>query len=207
MTEAPVERPILTPDQRVRVFVSSTLEELAAERAAVREAVDTPPPVAGAVRARRPRPSAAQPLPLVPRAEPRVRRASTGSATAGWRRRWTCRASRTSTCSPGAKPKLMYVKRPAPGREPRLDGPARPHPVRRRRVVQGFADAAELEALVADDLAMLLSEAFLVEPGRRRRRRPTSGSPCPARRRCSSGASAELDEVRHAPRAATTCAW
>src|SRR5881392_2197393 len=31
---------ILTPDQRVRVFVSSTMEELAAERAAVRDAVE-----------------------------------------------------------------------------------------------------------------------------------------------------------------------
>src|SRR5215475_5088449 len=30
---------ILTPDQRVRVFISSTLEELAAERAAARRAV------------------------------------------------------------------------------------------------------------------------------------------------------------------------
>ena len=30
---------ILTPDQRVRVFISSTLEELAAERAAARRAI------------------------------------------------------------------------------------------------------------------------------------------------------------------------
>jgi Domain of unknown function (DUF4062) len=35
-----VDVPILTPDQRVRVFVSSTLSELAAERAAVRRAVE-----------------------------------------------------------------------------------------------------------------------------------------------------------------------
>jgi hypothetical protein len=31
---------IFTPDQRVRVFVSSTLEELAAERAAARQAIE-----------------------------------------------------------------------------------------------------------------------------------------------------------------------
>jgi hypothetical protein len=39
--EAPAERAgvILTPDQRVRVFISSTLEELAAERAAARRAI------------------------------------------------------------------------------------------------------------------------------------------------------------------------
>src|SRR6516225_6037495 len=36
ITTSPVIR---TPDQRVRVFVSSTLEELAAERAAAREAI------------------------------------------------------------------------------------------------------------------------------------------------------------------------
>src|SRR5437899_10353798 len=40
----PIERPgtppvIRTPDQRVRVFVSSTLDELAPERAAAREAI------------------------------------------------------------------------------------------------------------------------------------------------------------------------
>ncbi|MFL6094482.1 MAG: DUF4062 domain-containing protein [Blastococcus sp.] len=32
-------RPIWTPDRRLRVFVSSTLEELAAERSAVRAAI------------------------------------------------------------------------------------------------------------------------------------------------------------------------
>src|ERR1700712_2597464 len=31
--------PILTPDRRIRAFVSSTLQELAAERAAVRDAI------------------------------------------------------------------------------------------------------------------------------------------------------------------------
>ncbi len=39
--ESSAERPdvILTPNQRVRVFISSTLEELAAERAAARRAI------------------------------------------------------------------------------------------------------------------------------------------------------------------------
>ena len=39
--ESPGDRAdvILTPDQRVRVFISSTLEELAAERAAARRAI------------------------------------------------------------------------------------------------------------------------------------------------------------------------
>jgi hypothetical protein len=34
---------ILTPDQRVRVFISSTLEELAAERIAARRAIERLP--------------------------------------------------------------------------------------------------------------------------------------------------------------------
>src|SRR5437764_9500543 len=39
-TEAPGAAPVIrTPDQRVRVFVSSTLDELAPERAAAREAI------------------------------------------------------------------------------------------------------------------------------------------------------------------------
>jgi len=39
--ESPADRPavILTPDQRVRVFISSTLEELAPERSAARRAI------------------------------------------------------------------------------------------------------------------------------------------------------------------------
>jgi hypothetical protein len=34
------DEPIRTPDQRIRVFISSTLGELAAERRAVRAAVE-----------------------------------------------------------------------------------------------------------------------------------------------------------------------
>ena len=38
--EAPIAAPLIrTPDQRVRVFVSSTLDELAPERVAAREAI------------------------------------------------------------------------------------------------------------------------------------------------------------------------
>src|SRR5215468_12603323 len=38
--KAPIAAPVIrTPDQRVRVFISSTLDELAPERAAAREAI------------------------------------------------------------------------------------------------------------------------------------------------------------------------
>jgi hypothetical protein len=40
---------ILTPDQRVRVFISSTLEELAEERAAALRAIPATAPGSGVV--------------------------------------------------------------------------------------------------------------------------------------------------------------
>ena len=67
-------RRIRTPDQRVRVFVSSTLQELADERRAVREAVNRAPAGPGDVRARRPAAPAAPGLPRLPGAEPGLRR-------------------------------------------------------------------------------------------------------------------------------------
>ena len=90
---------IRTPDQRVRVFVSSTLGELAAERRTARDAI-------------------------------------------------------------AGLPRLIYVKSPAPDREPRLaemlgrirDGGDVSY--------QHFSDPAELQNLVQNDLAVLLSERF-----------------------------------------------
>ncbi|MFN8533455.1 MAG: hypothetical protein U0556_07895 [Dehalococcoidia bacterium] len=47
----PSSRPsIRTPDQRLRVFVSSTLGELAPERLAVKAAIEAAPSCPGAVR-------------------------------------------------------------------------------------------------------------------------------------------------------------
>jgi Domain of unknown function (DUF4062) len=78
----PVPAQIRTPDQRVRVFVSSTLDELAPERAAAREAITqlrlTPVLFE----------SGARPTPRVNSTGPTWRRAisssaSTGSAMAG----------------------------------------------------------------------------------------------------------------------------
>ena len=67
-------RPIATPDRRLRVFVSSTLEELAAERVAVRAAITrlrlTPVMFELGARAA----PAARALPRLPRAERRLRR-------------------------------------------------------------------------------------------------------------------------------------
>ena len=71
-------------------------------------------------------------------------------------------------------PRLIYVKSPAPGREPRLaemlarikddDGVS----------YQRFSDSAELQRLVENDLAVLLSERF--EMTRQAAARPTRGT-------------------------------
>ena len=155
---------ILTPDQRVRVFVSSTMEELATERVAVREAVVRMhlSPVLFELGAR------AHPPRSLYRSYLEQSHVFVGIY---WERYgWVAPTMDVSGLEDeyllaGPKPKLMYVKRPAPGREPRLDGLL--DRIRSDDDVsyKAFADAAELEALVADDLSILLSEAFLIEPG------------------------------------------
>src|SRR5260221_467292 len=94
---------IRTPDQRVRVFVSSTLDELAAERAAAREAITqlrlTPVLFESGARPYPPRELYRAYL-----AQSISSWASTGSATAGSRPRCRCPAWGTSTSSRGRNP-------------------------------------------------------------------------------------------------------
>src|SRR6516162_568494 len=164
---------IPTPDQRVRVFVSSTLGELAAERQAVRDAVTS--------------------LRLVPvlfelGARPHPARSVYRSYLAQsqvfvgiyWQSYgWVAPGEQVSGLEDeyqlsAGLPRLIYVKSPAPDREPRLaqlldrirdeDGVSYQH----------FSDPAGLQQLVEDDLAVLLSERFeLTRPGQA----ATSGGP------------------------------
>jgi len=157
--EPPQARPgvILTPDQRIRVFVSSTLEELAAERVAARRAIER--------------------LHLVPAwYEPGARPDPPRSASRAFLEQsdvfvgiyW----QRYGRVAPGmdisdledeyrlasGKPMLLYLKLPAPDQEPRLttfiDGIRAADATSYRT----FATARELERLLADDLAVLVSE-------------------------------------------------
>ena len=112
---------IRTPDQRIRVFVSSTLRELADERARRARGDRAAAPRAGHVRARRAPAPAPRALPLLPRAERRLRRHLLARATAGSRPTRRSPASRTSTTSPrAAMPKLIYIKA-SDHRDERLD--------------------------------------------------------------------------------------
>jgi predicted ATPase len=156
----PVARPfILTPDQRVRVFVSSTMEELAAERAAVQRAVASLHlvPVMFELGAR----------PHPPRSLYRsyLEQSDVFLGLYWQRYGWVAPGMDVSGLEDeyvlsAGKPRLIYVKRPAPEREDRLTtllGLIRDEGDVSYR---GFETAAELERLVADDLAVLLSETF-----------------------------------------------
>jgi predicted ATPase len=150
---------IRTPDQRVRVFVSSTLQELADERRAAR---------AGVTRLR-----------LVPvmfelGARPHPPRQVYRSYIAQsqvfvgiyWQSYgWMAPGEQVSGLQDeyllsAGMPRLIYVKSPAPNREPRLaqmlagiedDGSISYRP---------FSDPADLQRMIENDLALLLSERF-----------------------------------------------
>src|SRR6266581_1889758 len=150
---------IRTPDQRVRVFVSSTLDELAPERAAAREAITqlrlTPVLFE----------SGARPYP--PR---ELYRAYLGQSDIFiglyWQRYgWVAPPMQVSGLEDeyqlaGTKPKLIYIKTPAPDREPRLQ--ALLDRIRSEDVTsyQKFATPEELREQIANDLALLLTERF-----------------------------------------------
>jgi predicted ATPase len=178
MTETELIR---TPDQRLRVFVSSTLRELAAERQAVRDAVTR--------------------LRLVPvmfeqGARPHPARQVYRSYLAQsqvfvgiyWQSYgWVAPGEQVSGLEDeyllsAGLPQLIYVKSPAPNRDVRLDRML-------ARIGDGggvsykhFADPSELQRLVEDDLALLLSERFELSqphPGALATTSPAAALPAP----------------------------
>src|SRR4051794_29404878 len=150
---------ILTPDQRVRGFVSSTLEELADARAAVRRAVESlhQSPVMFELGARRHPPRSLyrsyleQSHVFVGLYWQRYGWVAPEMAVSGLEDEYLLSAD---------KPKLVYVKRPAPERERRLIELLDRIRADDNVSYRGFETAAELEQLVVDDLAVLLSETF-----------------------------------------------
>ena len=150
---------ILTPDQRVRVFISSTLGELAAERAAARRAIARLHLVPVWYE------SGARPHP--PRSMYRAYlEQSQVFVGIYWQRYgWVAPGMEISGLEDefrlaAGKPMLLYLKRPAPEQEPRLAGFL--DSVRAAGTVsyRTFSTPRELERLLADDLAVLLSESF-----------------------------------------------
>jgi predicted ATPase len=151
---------IRTPDQRLRVFVSSTLQELAAERAAAREAIEQlrMTPVMFETGAR----------PHPPRALYRAYlEQSDVFVGMYWQRYgWVAPDEEVSGLEDeyrlsAGRPRLLYVKAPAARREPRLAGLLRRIQADDTASYKPFSDPAELGRLLTDDLALLLSERFI----------------------------------------------
>ena len=150
---------IRTPDQRVRVFVSSTLEELADERAAVSRAVSALrlTPVMFELGAR----------PHPPRELYRAYLAQSDIFVGlYWQRYgWVGPDMDISGLEDEFElsrslPRLLYVKTPAPERDPRLTELLERIKDEAADSYRTFRTPRELGRLVRDDLAVMLSERF-----------------------------------------------
>jgi predicted ATPase len=148
---------IQTPDQRLRVFVSSTLEELAVERRSVCRAISALrlTPVMFELGAR----------PHPPRQLYRAYLAQSHVFIGLYWQRYgqVGRGMERSALEEEfelarALPRLLYVRAPAPDREPRLDDLL--SRIAQEASYRTFHTAAELRRLVREDLATLLSERF-----------------------------------------------
>ena len=159
MSQTPTRLSIRTPDQRVRVFVSSTLQELAPEREAARTAIQDlrliPVMFESGARAHPPR---ALYTAYLDQSDlflgiywQSYGYVAPGEAVSGLEDEYLLA---------GDRPKLLYLKQPAPDREPLLDSLI-------QRMREGevsykkFATPAELRDLIENDLALLLTERFV----------------------------------------------
>jgi predicted ATPase len=148
---------IRTPDQRLRVFVSSTLGELAAERRAVARAISalrlTPVMFEAGARPHPPRELyqayLAQSDVFIGLYWQQYGQIAPGMQVSGLEDEFDLSAG---------LPRLLYVKVPAPDRQPRLAGLL--SRIRQEASYRRFGTPAELNRLVRDDLAVLLSERF-----------------------------------------------
>jgi predicted ATPase/class 3 adenylate cyclase len=148
---------IRTPDQRLRAFVSSTLQELAEERAAARDAILQLrlAPVLFELGAR---PHPARDLYRAYLDQSHI------FIGIYWQKYgWVAPGEKISGLEDeyqlsGDKPKLIYLKAPAPDREPRLKDLL--ERIKSAASYKYFATAAELRDLIENDLMLLLSERF-----------------------------------------------
>ncbi|MGY1700377.1 ATP-binding protein [Geodermatophilus sp. SYSU D00766] len=150
---------IATPDRRLRVFVSSTLEELAPERRAVRDAIARLrlTPVMFELGAR----------PHPPRDLYRayLEQSEVFVGVYGDRYGWVGPGMTVSGLEDeldlsAGMPRLLYVRTPAPDRDPRLRALLERVQSEGGVSTTPYRDPAELADRVADDLAVLLSERF-----------------------------------------------
>jgi predicted ATPase len=153
------KRVIHTPDQRLRVFVSSTLQELADERQAARDAIEQLrlAPVMFELGAR-------------PHPPKDLYRAYLDQSHIFvgiyWQKYgWVAPDMDISGLEDeyllcGDQPRLIYIKSPAPDREPRLKELLDQIRTDDRVSYKSFSTPAELRDLIENDLAMILTERF-----------------------------------------------
>lgn len=158
------QRFIRTPDQRLRVFVSSTLQELAEERAAARAAIEQLhlTPVLFELGAR----------PHPPRDLYRAYLAQSHIFVGLYWQRYgwvapgeTISGLEDEYCLAGDRPKLIYLKTPAPAQEEQLQALLEQIRKDDRVSYKSFVTPDELRDLLQNDLAVLLTERFeLAQP-------------------------------------------
>ncbi len=152
-------RVIRTPDRRLRVFISSTLQELAPERAAAREAVLRLrlAPVMFELGAR----------PHPPRDLYRAYLAQSDLFVGIYWQRYgwvapemTISGLEDEYLLSAGLPRLIYLKRPAPEQEPRLRELLERIRADDTASYRSFATPEELRELLENDLALVLTERF-----------------------------------------------
>jgi predicted ATPase len=168
-------RTIRTPDQRLRVFVSSTLQEVVDERKAAREAIEhlRLAPVMFELGAR-PHPPKDLYRAYLDQSDifigiywQKYGWVAPDMDISGLEDEW---------CLSGDKPKLIYIKAPAPDREARLKDLLAQIKSDDRVSYKPFATAGELRELIENDLALMLAERFDLAAGPTR----TAGAPAAA---------------------------
>jgi predicted ATPase len=151
---------IRTPDQRIRVFVSSTLTELADERRAVRSAIERLHLTAVMFEL------GARPHPPGSLYRAYLRQSHVFIGIYHEHYGWVAPGEQVSGLEDEFRrsrgmPRLLYFKRPAPAMEPRLRDLLETVEHDGGVSYQVFTDAGELAGLVQEDLATLLSERFM----------------------------------------------
>ena len=185
---------ILTPDQRLRVFVSSTLQELAAERAAACTAIEAMQltPVLFELGAR---PHPPQDLYRAYLDQSQV------FVGVYWQSYgWTAPGAEVSGIEDEyllseTKPRLLYVKEPAAEREERLDEFLERLRSEGSASYKLFETAEELAALIRNDLAVLLAERFTATATALEGDGVAAGETLPTRMTSFVGRDAELTEI------------
>ena len=200
MSEGPRDEVVIrTPDRRLRVFVSSTLGELAEERRAVSRAISALrlTPVMFELGAR-PYPPAelyraylAQSDVFIGLYWQRYGQLVPGTEVSGLEEEFELSAE---------LPRLLYVKAPAPDREPRLADLLARVKDEASASYRSFRTPAELGRLVRDDLAVLLSERFAAAAGQAAAATPSSAGargprPLPVSMTSLLGRERAIDEV------------